>query len=735
MSSFSQDQLFEIKSRINLADLLEEYGLRVHRVGGSAKVCCPFHQEKTPSFHINIEKNFYKCFGCGESGDVLTFVQKYEGLTFIDALKKLADRAGVKLESKTFDPEAKLRERLYAIHQGLAAFYQRCLQQTREGQIARDYLNQRQLSDEIVKQFQIGYAPDRNDALLQWAQKHNYTPEDLVAAGVLAPSSRDPSGYYDRFRGRLVFPICDVQGRVVAFSCRLLKDRKHTGKYVNSPETAIFKKSNILYALNHARANIVKASPRRALICEGQIDVIRCHACGFNTAIASQGTAFTEDHVSILKRYADTVDLLFDGDKAGIKASIRTLGHFLSQGIPVRIVNLPEGEDPDSFLVKQGEEAFRLHLDHAIDPAPYLVARLREQEAHPDAMDAMMRIARTAILSIIDCPEPILTARFIKDLADILGLPSHVLEEDLKLLREDAAEASRRREAFQARQALDAPPTTNITQQPTSNNTPIDVEDDHDFIPIDEGLPPSDFIDYEPTFNENDAPIVVPDNNIAHFDLIAIQNLNDAFCELLAHYFTDPEVMACLIQHLPPSFVHNPYAAKLYDLTIEATLKKQNALSPDKNDEAFVQFLAEYFSRPDRILSTGEEVSPLTFTRDIIKQFWLNEFRLREQHLDPDSDEAYEMTLSRRRLEALDWEKSAPFMDALNPLLSAPPPTHLTPSTPPTRKDPEPIKTSPEPDLHSTLSETTTLEDTPTVDVIDEFPQDIQEDDDLYAML
>jgi hypothetical protein len=292
----------------------------------------------------------------------------------------------------------------------------------------------------------------------------------------------------------------------------------------------------------------------------------------------------------------------------------------------------------------------------------------------------------------------------------------------------------RRREAFQARQSLDAPPTTTPISRPVSNDIPIDEEDTHDFIPIDDDFASSNFIEPTPSFDENDSPIIVPDNHIAQVDLIAIQNLNDAFCELLAHYFTDPEVMACLIQHLPPSFVHNPYAAKLYDLTIEATLKKQNALSPDKNDETFVQFLAEYFSRPDRILSTGDEVSPLTFTRDIIKQFWLNEFRLREQHLDPDSDEAYEMTLSRRRLEALDWEKSAPFMDALNPLLSAPPPTHLTPSTPPTRKDPEPIKTPPESDLHSTLPETTTLEDTPTVDVIDEFPQAIQEDDDLYAM-
>lgn len=716
MSSFSQDQLFEIKSRVNLADLLEEYGLQVKRTGGSAKVCCPFHKEKTPSFHINLERNFYKCFGCGESGDVLTFVQKYEGLTFVDALKKLADRAGVKLEQKRSDPETKLRERLYAIHQELAAFYQRCLVQTREGQIARDYLQQRHLDEAIVKQFQIGYAPDRNDAILLWAQKHNYTPEELVAAGVLATSTRDPSGYYDRFRGRLVFPICDTQGRVVAFSCRLLRDRKHTGKYVNSPETAIFKKSNVLYALHHARANIVKASPRRALICEGQIDVIRCHACGFNTAIASQGTAFTEEHVTLLKRYADTVDILFDGDKAGVKAAIRTLGLFLAQGLPVRIANLPEGEDPDSFLLRKGEAAFRECLDRAIDPAPYLVARLREQEAHPDAMDAMMRIARTAILSIVDCPEPILTARFIKDLADIIGLPPNVLDDDLQHLRANAAEAAKRREAFnEARQ-----------------NTPATLSTAHseETLPVDDGMS-EDFIpdmDDEGAFVIEDERPPAEASTSPTYDIIAAQNLNEAFCELLAHYFTDPQVMECLVQHLPPAFVHHPYASRLYDLTIEATLAKRATLAPDKSDEDFILFLSRCFARPDRILSAGDDTTPLTFAHDIIKQFWLNEFRLREEHLDPDSDEAFQMTLSRRRLQALSWEEAVPFMNAMDPRLSAPAPTHLTPSTQPTRKDPNPLpQTPPSPPQEEAVA--------PFPESINEPIANTYEEDDLYAML
>lgn len=700
MPSFSSDQLYEIKARINLADLIEEYGLSVRRMGTSAKLCCPFHKEKTPSFHINLERNIYKCFGCGESGDVLSFVQKYEGLTFIDALQKLAERAGIKLQSNHYDPEAKLRERLYLIHQELAAFYQRCLEQTNEGQLARDYLAERALDGAIAKTFRIGYAPEQPNTILRWAQKHNFTLEELVQAGVLAPPRRPGDDYYDRFRGRLVFPICDLQGRVIAFSCRLLRERKNTGKYVNSPETAIFKKSTTLYALHHARAQIVKSSPRRALICEGQIDVIRCHACGFSTAIASQGTAFTEEHVTLLKRYADTADLLFDGDKAGVKAALRTLGLFLAQGIPVRIVTLPEGEDPDSLLRRQGEATFRHYLENALDPAPYLVAKLKEQERTPEAMDATMRIARTAILSIVDCPEPILTAKFLKDLSQLLGLPLSVFEEDLNTLRENAAEAAKRRDAFQRRHLADSTPPPTPHAEPTSFPLDDDYTDtSFDAIDDDYGIATATdeaFIYQEEHFTDTPQPL-------RPFDITADQNLNEALCELLAHYFTDASVMACLVQHLPPSFIHHPYAAKLYDLAIEATLAKRATLTPPKDDPAFVNFLSQCFAMPDRILASNEDITPLAFAQDLIKKFWLSEFIIREQRLDPDSTEAFKMILSRKRLQSLAWEDAEPFMNALDPQLSAPPPEALAPSTPPTRSDPAPLTEAPEPILTETL--------------------------------
>ena len=657
MAGIDANALAEIKARIDLADLISEYGVDLRRAGSSVKACCPFHKEKTPSFVINTDRGFYKCFGCGESGDAITFVQKMEGITFVEAVRKLAERAGVKIEER-FDPQAKARARLYQINQELAAFYRRCLEQTAEAQEARDYLKSRDLWGEPAERFGIGYAPNIRGALLEWAKRHDFTPDELVAAGVLAAPRAPGDSYYDRFHGRLTFPICDPQGRVIAFSCRLLRESKHTGKYVNSPETEIFKKADTLYAFHLARPNIAKAVPRRAIVCEGQIDVIRCHVCGFPTAVASQGTAFTAEHVALLRRCADSADLVFDGDKAGVKAAIRTMGLFLAAGMPVRIVSLPPEDDPDSLLRKQGAETFRACLDSAEDPAPFLVRRLRQQESAPDAMDAVMRIAKAAVATVLDCPEPVLTARFLQDAANALHLPVETLTQDLESLRADAAEAERRREAFRARQ--EAQPTVAIEQPPPFD----DGWDDADEAPLD--VYPEDSAEPEP------APALA--------DLEASRNLAGALCELLAHHFHEPDVMGCLIRHLPPAFVHNPFASKVYDLAVAASLNGARTLSPPDDDPAFKDYLARIFAAPDRIVAAGEDITPLTYAQDLVRAYWLREYERRAKMLDPDSIEAFTLTQSRKRLQSLSWQAAEPYLDALNPILAAPKPAPPPPS-------------------------------------------------------
>ena len=668
----SPHTLAEIKDRLNLADVISEYGIDIKRVGSSSKACCPFHNEKTPSFHINVEKGFYKCFGCGEHGDVITFVQKYEGIPFAEAVQKLAERAGVTLEER-YDPNARIRARLYQINQELAAFYRRCLLQTREGQLARDYLDSRQLDEATAEQFTIGYAPEGKNTLIKWAQKHGFELEELVAAGVLAAPRRPGDAYYDRFHGRLTFPICDTQGRVVAFSCRLLKEAKNTGKYVNSPETEVFKKSNTLYALNFARSAIAKSTPRRAIVCEGQIDVIRCHACGFNVAVASQGTAFTAEHVTLLKRYADAVDLVFDGDKAGIKAAIRTMELFLNEGIPVRIVSLPAGEDPDSLLRQSGAAAFQRCLDAAEDPAPFLVRSLKAQEAAPDAMDATVRIARAAVMTVIACPSPVLTARFLQDAATHLNLPVETLNRDLETVRADAAEIERRRAEFHAHQerlAEAQPPVKRVEEPQPVADFEDDTMGDTTFFNDEEMVPT------EMEGGDDWAPEHIPeaDDVLPPIDLHANQNLTEALCELLVHHFTDKDVMGCLLRHLPPAFVRHPFAAKLYDLAVAATLSNHPILSPDRSDKAFNDFLAKRFAMPDRTSSGGEDLTPLGYARDLVRHFWLKEFEHREKSLDPASPEVYRLTLDRKRLQSLDWDAAAPFMDALDPKFAAPQP-------------------------------------------------------------
>ena len=690
MAGIDANVLSEIKARIDLGDLIGEYGVDLRRSGINAKACCPFHQEKTPSFMVNLDKGFYKCFGCGEGGDHFTFVQKFEGIPFIEAVRKLAERAGIRLEER-YDPQAQIRARLYQINQEAAAFYRRCLLQTREAEAARAYLRQRALDGEIAERFALGYAPERRDALLLWAEKHGFTPEELVAAGLLAPPRQPGDRYYDRFHGRITFPICDPQGRVIAFSCRLLKPSQYAGKYVNSPETAIFKKATTLYAFHLARPAIAKAVPRRAIVCEGQIDVIRCHACGFPTALASQGTAFTADHVALLKRCADSADLVFDGDKAGIKAALRTMGLFLAAGMPVRVVSLPEPEDPDSLLLGKGAEAFRACLAAAEDPAPYLVRRLREQEAAPDSMEATVRIAKAAVTTVVDCPEPVLTARFLQDAAEALRLPVATLEHDLAALREDAAETEQRRRAFLERQASEAPVRAGEVPPPQRPGAaPAEALDEADLVPCD--VFPDDLAPDEPAL---EAP--VPPEAPPLSALLASENLASALCELLAHHFHEREVMDCLIRHLPPLFVQNPYAAKLYDLAVSAALAGSPTLSPPKDDPAFATYLSTLFAGPDRVAADGES-TPLSFAQDVVRRYWLREYDRQIRQLPPGSPQAYELILSKSRLRSQPWEALAPFMDATNPRLACHAPAVSAPTAPAAAPSPvaEPAPT-PEP--------------------------------------
>ena len=378
--TISKRALEDIRFRTDIVELIGSY-FDLKRSGSTFKALCPFHKEKTPSFHVNPQRQIYHCFGCGAGGDVFAFMMQQEGVPFMTAVKMLAQRAGIQLEIEEGSGETSHKTELYEIHRRVAELYHKALLERESAAGAREFLEKRKISSETIESFFIGYAPDRWDAVLKWAMRKKYSLEQVERSGIIMRKSGKEGGnkgFYDRFRNRIMFPVFDEQGRIIGFSARTLEEKAAGAKYINSPETPLFAKSRILYALDKARRHIV--DEREALVCEGQIDVIRCHQAGFETAVAAQGTAFTEDHVRILRRYADSVCIVFDRDKAGQNAAVKTASLCISAGLAVRVAMLPQGEDPDSFILSRGSDAFRKILENAGSAVEFQVKTLGEEQ-------------------------------------------------------------------------------------------------------------------------------------------------------------------------------------------------------------------------------------------------------------------------------------------------------------------------------------------------------------------
>lgn len=420
-----------------LSDLISSYGISIRVAGGAKKACCPFHHEKTPSFSINDDKGYYHCFGCGESGDAIKFVQKMDGVEFLDAVKKLAEQSGIEIRERE-DPTLARRKRLFALLAEVAGFYRRCLLKTREAEIAREYLRSRSLDEKIQEEYLIGYAPVGIGNMLTWAERYGYKPEELQEAGLTKLPSRPGERGYHRFGGRLMFSITDKRGRVVGFSGRQLVESKNSGKYVNSPETLVFKKSNVLYGFDKAMSAIAKTPNREAIVCEGQIDCIRMHSCGFRNTVAGQGTAFTAEHVNMLKKVADQVILVYDDDAAGHKATVKSARLCLGAELPVRVVSLPEGDDPDSFLRRHPAEKFKEMLDAAESIMSFQVRLERSKERDPDSVDAVKRTVREVLSTIAACPSAVLRSTMTSEAAKLMKLPESALLEELSKIKVSA---------------------------------------------------------------------------------------------------------------------------------------------------------------------------------------------------------------------------------------------------------------------------------------------------------
>ena len=421
-----KETIEEIRSRNNIVEVISSYVPDLRRRGSTFKCCCPFHKEKTPSFTVNEERQVFKCFGCGIGGDVFKFVQEYDKVDFIGAIQILADRVGIEVvdDNKRAEKTGG-KEVLLKLHADAAAYYHQNLLKGKDGEACRRYLNERDLPEEMIKDFQVGYASDDWEGLYSRAKKKGYSNEDMKKAGLVTEKKK----CYDRFRNRLMFPICDSIGRVIGFSGRVIDKGEKSAKYVNSPETLIFHKGNVLFAFDKARKEIVEK--RQVVVVEGQIDAMRCHQAGLNNVVASQGTALTEQHARLIKRYADEVILVFDADNAGVKAALSTSELFISHELIVRVAILPQKEDPDTLIRKSGTKALKELLDTAPSALHYLIKIMEERE-NQNTEVGRKRLIDSVIKLINLCPLATWKRQMLKQAAEYLHISVNDLTKDAK---------------------------------------------------------------------------------------------------------------------------------------------------------------------------------------------------------------------------------------------------------------------------------------------------------------
>ena len=431
----------KIKERLSIVDVLSSY-LKLEKAGGNYRAPCPFHNEKTPSFFVSPARASYYCFGCGQKGDIFTFVEQFEGLDFKGALKVLADRAGVPIESYSSSSQQKeksQKDRLYELMESATVFYEQQLALSNE---AKDYLARRGVTTESTRNFRIGFAPHTDTAgwraVTEALRAKGFSDAELELAGLSKKPEEKKGDLYDRFRDRVMFPISDTGGRVIAFSGRILHDVEGQGKYINSPETPIFKKGSTLYGLDKAKFEIRRRDS--AILVEGQLDLVLSHQAGFTNTVASSGTALgdtlhTDGEKGLLSGLGQVCALTknlviaYDGDKAGLRAAGRSEKIGLSLGMNVRVAKLPKGFDPADTITKEGVDAWKKIIDSAQHIINVYLSVLME---HPLSDLVRARAVRDKILPYIAVmPSAIERAYFVREIHKATGIPENALTEDI----------------------------------------------------------------------------------------------------------------------------------------------------------------------------------------------------------------------------------------------------------------------------------------------------------------
>jgi DNA primase len=425
-----------VKQQADIVKVIEQY-IRLRKAGAvNYSGLCPFHKEKSPSFSVHAVRQFYHCFGCGVSGDVFSFVVKIENVSFPEAVRIVAQKCGIPLPKKEYSSpeeaaEARMRRKLLDLHEAAAAFYEEQLRGP-EGAVAREYLAGRGLTPEGIKTFRIGYAPDGFNALRDRLSSMA-DAETLRASGLFSQKEREDgtqSPLYDRFRKRIMFPISNESGRVIAFTARTLETGEKAGpKYVNSPETPLYSKGQVLFNLDKARTAIRQTE--FALLVEGQMDCISVFLRGIQNVIATSGTAFTEHQVNLLRRHTSNVAVNFDPDAAGANAAEKSISLLTEEGFSIKIVTLDDGLDPDRFIRERGVEAYVQAIRNARRQSDYLIERARQQFPGATA-EQKVKAMNFLLPHIRRMPEALARGQFAHDAAQKLGIDSAVLREELR---------------------------------------------------------------------------------------------------------------------------------------------------------------------------------------------------------------------------------------------------------------------------------------------------------------
>jgi DNA primase len=483
------DKVDEVRSATDIVDVISSV-TRLRKRGRSFVGLCPFHQEKTPSFTVSADKQMYHCFGCGVGGNVFTFLMERDKLSFVEAVRVLAERAGISLpaEGSTESGENSEQEQLSELTRLVGLHFHDNLVNSVEGSLALEYFHHRGFTETTIRKFGLGYARNSWDDLLAFARQENIEPALLDRAGLVV-RREDGSGYYDRFRGRTIFPIFSTNGRTIAFGARKLREDDPLGKYINSPETPIYSKSRVLYGLSIAKEAIRERE--FALIVEGYADLITVFQAGFENIVASSGTALTVEQIQLLSRYARRVTLVYDADSAGSKATLRGGDLVLEHDLDVRVAELPAGEDPDSFVCKHGAKAFQDLLDGAVSFLDFRAQQL-QAEGLFSTPEGKAQAIRQLVETVARVKDELKRTFFLKRLAETYDVYESVLARELERVLGKRAGTSRVERPPDRQQQSAKPPSGHSPKMP---GTPLPApERDLLRLLLEYGSPMAEFV-------------------------------------------------------------------------------------------------------------------------------------------------------------------------------------------------------------------------------------------------